>query len=182
MTDKNKPNLNTQQSGVLSEDQQEQGQQPQQQGPLAVVAQYVKDLSFENPHAPATLRPNQPAPNMDINIGLNMEQVNEQGIYEVIMHAEARATRPAEDGKAEQVVFVVELDYALLVSAENVPERQRHPVLMIEVPKLGFPFVRQILADVTSQGGYPPVLINPIDFEGMYIQQYQQQQEQATKQ
>lgn len=151
-------------------------QQEAQQNPLTVVAQYVKDLSFENPHAPDTLRPNQPTPNMDINIGLNMEKKDDNGTYEVIMHVDARAVRPAENGGADQIVFVIELDYAVLVNVGKVPERQHHPMLMIEVPKLAFPFARQILADITSQGGYPPVLLNPVDFEGMYIQQYQEQQ------
>lgn len=143
-------------------------------GPLSVLAQYVKDLSFENPHAPDTLRPGQNAPEMDINVGLSMQQMQGSEVYEVMMHVEARAIRKVEN--TEQVVFVVELDYAVLVDASGVPERQRHPVLMIEVPKLGFPFARQILADLTSQGGYPPVLLNPVDFEGLYIQQYQAQQ------
>lgn len=151
-------------------------EQEAKQGPMTVYAQYVKDLSFENPHAPETLRPNQPAPDMNINVGLSVnEKDKNNGIYEVLMHVEARATR-GEEGQPAQVVFVVELDYAVLVGLEGVPERQRHPVLMIEVPKLGFPFARQILADVTSQGGYPPVLLNPVDFEGLYIQQYQEQQ------
>jgi preprotein translocase subunit SecB len=155
-------------------------EQGMKNGPLSVLAQYVKDLSFENPHAPDTLRPGQEAPEMDINVGLTMQQMPGSEIYEVMMHVEARATRKDEGN--EQVVFVVELDYAVLVDAAGVPERQRHPILMIEVPKLGFPFARQILADLTAQGGYPPVLLNPVDFEGLYIQQYQaqQQQEQAA--
>ena len=154
-----------------------------QQGPMSILAQYVKDLSFENPHAPDTLRPNQPTPDMNINVGLSVNKISEEdSVYEVLMHVEARATRKIE-GQAEQVVFVVELEYAVLAGVDKVPERQHHPVLMIEVPKLAFPFARQILADTTSQGGYPPVLLNPVDFEGLYIQQYQDQQnkEKAAK-
>lgn len=154
---------------------QEQGMH---NGPITILAQYVKDLSFENPHAPDTLRPGQEAPEMDINVGLSMKQMQGAEVFEVMMHVEARAMRNVDN--AQQVVFVVELDYAVLVDAANVPERQRHPILMIEVPKLGFPFARQILSDLTAQGGYPPVLLNPVDFEGLYIQQYQEQQTSET--
>lgn len=154
-------------------------EQPQpaqlQAAPLVIHAQYIKDLSFENPHAPDSLKPGQDTPQMGVNVGLSLEKVENPNVYEVTMHIEARATR------GKQVVFIAELAYAVLASVNGLSEKQHHPLLMIEAPKLAFPFARQILASVTSQGGFPPVMLGPVDFEGLYIQQYHQMQQQAQQ-
>ncbi len=139
--------------------------------PLTVHAQYIKDLSLENPRAPQSLMPGQPVPAMNVNVTLDARKIDpvrpEATAYEVILHIEAQATREKD------VVFIVELDYGVVASVGNVvPEQHHHPLLMIEVPKLSFPFARQILAEVTSQAGFPPLLLNPVDFEGMYRDQY----------
>ncbi len=155
-----------------------EAQAQQNAAPMIVHAQYIKDMSFENPHAPDSLKPGQDAPQIGVNVGLRMEKIDDEGVYEVTLHIDARATRGA------QVVFLAELDYAVVASVNPaLPEKQHHPLLMIEAPKLAFPFARQVLAEITSQGGYPPVLLNPVDFEGLYIQQYQaqKQQQQAKK-
>ena len=153
------------------ENTNEQAQEPQtQEGPMVVHAQYIKDLSFENPNAIDNLRPGLEAPQMDVNVGLHMKKIDDKDVYEVTLHIEAKAMR------GDQVIFIAEIDYAVIASVGNVPEQQHHPLLMIEAPKLAFPFARQILAEVTSQGGYPPVLLNPVDFEGLYIQQHQENQ------
>ncbi len=139
--------------------------------PLTIHAQYIKDLSFENPRAPQSLMPGLAMPGMDVNVTLDARKVDairpESTSYEVILHIEAKATRE------KNAIFIVELDYAVVASVANeVPEQHHHPLLMIEAPKLAFPFARQILSDLTSQAGFPPLLLNPVDFEGMYRDQY----------
>lgn len=149
--------------------------------PLTIHAQYIKDFSFENPHAPQSLLPGQAIPAMDVSVTLDAKKVpdekNQNTVYEIILHIEAKATR------GTQVVFLTHLDYATVASVnKEVPERHHHPLLMVEVPKLAFPFARQVLADVTSQAGYPPLLLNPVDFEGMYRDQFLAQAKTANKQ
>lgn len=147
--------------------------------PLIVHAQYIKDFSFENPNAPESLMPGQEMPGTTVNVTLDSrklaQNVGDNHSYEVLLHIEASATR------GEQVVFLTELDYAVICSVhKDVPEQHHHPLLMIEAPKLAFPFARQILAEMSSQAGYPPLLLNPVDFEGMYRQQYLAQQQAAA--
>lgn len=139
--------------------------------PLSIHAQYIKDLSFENPNTPQSLMPGQSIPGTTVNVTMDAKKLdpmqNGNIAYEVLLHIEATATR------GEKVVFIVELDYAVVCSvAKDVPDQHHHPLLMIEVPKLAFPFARQVLAEITSQAGYPPLLLNPVDFEGMYREQY----------
>ncbi len=140
---------------------------------VVVHAQYVKDISFENPNAPKTLKANQARPQMDININLDakpLEDENIQGLYEVAIMMTATAKND------EMTFFVAEITYGILASLNEVPESQHHPILLIEVPKLGFPYVRQILSSLTAQGGYPPLLVNPVDFESMYMEQFGKEQ------
>lgn len=140
--------------------------------PLTVLSQYVKDQSFENPHAPATFQGGKTAPEIQVNVNMEMNKIDEdQRIYEVTLRVASTATR---EGRTD---FIAEITYAILTQiGEGVPEAQYHPLLLIEVPKLGFPFVRQILANMVQMGGYPPLLLNPVDFEGLYRQQYAQAQ------
>lgn len=150
--------------------------------PLTVHAQYIRDLSFENPAAPQSLLPGQAIPAMEVNVTLDAKKIDEPKSinnvpYEVTLHIEAVAKR---DGKT---VFLIELDYAVVASiGKDVPEQHHHPILMIEVPKLAFPFARQILGEVTSQAGFPPLLLNPVDFEAMYRDQYLAQVKSANQQ
>ena len=141
--------------------------------PLTVHAQYVKDFSFENPHAPATLRSDKKdggAPEMQVNVNLRNARLDDAGLYEVVLGIEAQAKR------GDTVLFMAELQYGVVCSvAKSIPEQHVHPLLMIEAPKLAFPFARQILCDAVIQGGYPPLMLNPVDFEGLYIQQYQKE-------
>ncbi len=137
--------------------------------PVMIHAQYVKDISFENPNAPRSLRGGQDAPKMDININLDVRNVEDpqiKSLYEVVLTLSARAERQ------DYTVFIAELQYAVTVSLPNVPEQQHHPLLLIEVPKAAFPFARKILADLTQDGGYPPLLVGPIDFYGMYMSRF----------
>jgi preprotein translocase subunit SecB len=127
---------------------------------MRVLAQYIKDLSFESPHAPDSLRgPVQPQ--IDLGIELNA-QGREDGLYEVELKLTARATRET------QTVFHVELVYAGLFQISGVPATELEPILMIECPRYLFPFARRTIADVTSEGGFPPFMLEPIDFGGVY--------------
>lgn len=146
--------------------------------PLKVHAQYIKDFSFENPNAPASLRgeDNNAAPQMEVNVNLDGNPLKDKGFFEVVLSVKAKATR------GDQTLFIAELQYGVVCSVgENVPEQHVHPLIMIEVPKMAFPFARQILCDAVMGGGFPPLMLNPVDFEGLYVKQYQQEQANAQK-
>jgi preprotein translocase subunit SecB len=147
-----------------------QGEQPQ----LNVLAQYTKDFSFENPNAPQSLAPGQQP---SINIQIN---VNATPLAETDVEVELKL-----DGKAEsngQLLFAFELVYAGVFRIQNVPQENVHPLVMIECPRLLFPFAREIIAAAVRNGGYPPLMIDPVDFVGLYKQkmgEVQPQQPQA---
>ena len=134
------------------------------QGPaLNVLVQYVKDLSFENPNAPNSLAPQQTAPQIEINVNVGAQPLSASE-FEVELKLEAKGQLD------ETVLFGVELLYAGVFRIENVPEEHLHPFVLIECPRLLFPFARQILADATRNGGFPPLMIDPIDFAQMFSQ------------
>lgn len=128
---------------------------------LRILAQYTKDASFENPSAPDSLRADQAPPSIGINIEIG-RQMMEDDIAEVVLMLSARAER---DGKA---VFLCELEFAGLFGFHGVPEEHILPMMMIECPRLLFPFARQIMAEMTQNGGYPPILLEPPDFAAMF--------------
>jgi preprotein translocase subunit SecB len=130
---------------------------------LGVIAQYVKDLSFENPGAPATLQPRAKPPALNISIGVSPRQLSATD-HEVELKIEARAV----DG--ETVLFAIELVYAGAFRLTNVQPQDVQPITMVECARLLFPFARQILADASRNGGFPPLLLDPIDFVGLYRQ------------
>jgi preprotein translocase subunit SecB len=131
---------------------------------FSVVAQYVKDFSFENPNAPRTLGPQQAGLNLQVNV--NGRQIAPTD-YEVDLLLEGGA------GEGPSVVFKFELHYAGVFRIENVPAEQVQPLAMIEGPRLLFPFARQIIADAVRNGGYPPLYVDPIDFHRLYLQRLQ---------
>ena len=136
-----------------------EGQPPQ----LNVLAQYIKDFSFENPNAPQALQPGQQQPSISIQINVNAKPLAETDV-EVELKL---------DGKAESsgtVLFAFELLYAGLFRIQNVPQENVHPLVMIECPRLLFPFAREIIAAAVRNGGLPPLLIDPVDFAGLYRQ------------
>lgn len=145
---------------------------PDGQFPITVNAQYIKDLSFENPNAPNSLVNTGKAPDVDVNINVEAKKLSDTG-FEVVLKINASAKTE------ESAAFVVELSYACIMTLNGVPEDQVQPVLMIEGPRLLFPFARQIVADATRDGGFPPLLINPIDFVAMYQQNSAAAQETA---
>jgi preprotein translocase subunit SecB len=137
---------------------------PQQNMPsLQCLAQYTKDFSFENPNAPRSLQPQQQPPNISIQVNVNAKPI-QQGDIEVELLIEGKA------GEAPNLIFAFELVYGGIFRLSNIPQENVHPVIMIECPRLLFPFGRQIIADAVRQGGFPPLYIDPIDFAGLYQQ------------
>lgn len=146
------------------------GQQPASQPSLRVLGQYVKDLSFENPGHP----PVQTQPNIDLGIDVGAApHADGNGLFEVSLKLSAKAS------SGDTVLFISELDYAGLFQLQNVPENQVEPMLLIECPRLLFPFARRIIAEITREGGFPPLLIDPVDFVALYQQQYRRAAERA---
>ena len=139
---------------------------------VGVIAQYVKDLSFENPNAPAVYQW-QSQPQMDVQFNIGTQSVAD-GIYEVALKVEITAKAP------EGVAFNMELLYAGLFALRNIPEEQLQPFLLAEAPRILFPFARRVIADAVIDGGFPPLLLDPIDFGGLYMQSAAQQQAEAT--
>ncbi len=130
---------------------------------LGVIAQYVKDLSFENPGAPGTLRPREKPPTINVSIGVQNQQLGPTDV-EVELKIDARAT----DG--QDVLFAVELVYAGAFRLTNIPAQDIEPITLIECPRLLFPFARQVLAEASRNGGFPPLLLDPVDFVSLYRQ------------
>ena len=130
---------------------------------LNVLAQYIKDFSFENPHAPRSLTPQSQGPNINIQVNVNARQLTESE-FEVSLSLEGSA----ETG--ESTLFKFELEYGAVMRLRNIPVNEFQPVVMIECPRLLFPFARQIVADAVRNGGFPPLFIDPIDFAALYRQ------------
>jgi len=144
---------------------------PPEAGPppqLNVLAQYTKDLSFENPNAPASLAPQaqQPQINIQINVGANNLAETE---YEVSLSIEGKAEA------AGKLMFSFELVYAGVFRIVNVPKENLHPLVMIECPRLLFPFAREIIATSVRDGGFPPLMLDPVDFVSLYRQNMERQ-------
>lgn len=136
--------------------------------PINIVAQYIRDLSFENPNAPDSLRSGK-APEMDINIGMDARKIPDDtmpNLYEVVLNLRAVAVRDSEP------MFIAELQYGVTVMLNGVPEENHHPILLIEIPRLVFPYARQIISDLTMHGGYPPLMLNPVDFQSLYMERF----------
>jgi preprotein translocase subunit SecB len=142
----------------------ENSNQPQ----VSILAQYIKDLSVENPSAPQVYSwQAQPSLDVQFNIGVNSAPEN---VHEVVLKIEISAK--SENG----VHFVIDLSYAGLFGLRNVPDDALQPFLLIEAPRTIFPFARQIIAEAVSSTGFPPLLLDPIDFTGAYMAQLQAQQ------
>jgi len=135
---------------------------------IGMISQYVKDLSFENPNAPAVYQW-QSSPQMDVQFNIGAEGVGEN-LFEVTLKIDVTAKN--EEGTG----FVVELKYAGLFGVRNIPEDQLQPFFLAEAPRILFPFARRVVADAVRDGGFPPFLLEPIDFHGLFQQQLQAQQ------
>ncbi len=140
---------------------------------LNILGQYIKDLSFENPNAPRSLQPNQQAPAINIQINVNAKPISETDV-EVELKLEGRAEHQGN------FMFGFDLVYAGVFRLLNVPKESTHPIIMIECPRLLFPFAREILASVTRNGGFPPLMIDPVDFVALYRQKMAERQAQPA--
>ncbi len=136
---------------------------------LNALVQYTKDLSFENPNAPRSLAPQEQGPNISIQVNVNARQLADTD-FEVSLILEGQA------GEGQNVLFKFELEYAGVFRIRNVPPQSLPLVVMIECPRLLFPFTRQIIAEAVRGGGFPPLYIDPIDFAALYQQRLAQGQ------
>jgi len=127
---------------------------PQQ---LILNVQYIKDLSFENPRAPQSLIQQATQPSVDINVDVKAQNLGPD-VFEVILTINATAR------SQEETVFLVELAYGTVVTVKNTPQEMLAPLILVETPRIVFPFARAIIANATRDGGFPPLMINPIDF------------------
>jgi preprotein translocase subunit SecB len=132
-------------------------QQPQ----VSIVGQYIKDLSFEAPEAHRFFRGPGSNPNLQLNFNVQVNKL-EENLYEVALSLEGEAKSD------EGVLYKLELVYAGALMVRNVPQEAYQPILFVEAPTLLFPFARRIAADLTREGGFPPLLLDPIDFGGLY--------------
>lgn len=134
-----------------------QNSQPQ----LTVVGQYVKDFSFENPNAPRSMMPSGQQPQIGIQIKVDAQPLADTDV-EVAIKIEGKA----ETGGA--LIFAFDLTYAGVFRIRNVPQESMNALVLIECPRLLFPFAREIIATTVRQGGFPPLLLDPVDFVGLY--------------
>lgn len=145
----------------------------QQQGPsIRVLSQYIKDLSFENPGATVQDQPNI---ELGIDVGATPKNGNEN-VYEVTLKLQARA------GTQETALFLIEMDYAGLFQVQGFAQADIEPILLIECPRILFPFARRIIADISAEGGFPPLRIDPVDFGTLYNTQKQRAAQAAAAQ
>lgn len=142
---------------------------------LGVLTQYIKDLSFESPGAPQSLQGRDQAPQININVNVNANPISETE-YDVTLALNAKA----ESGK--EVLFNIELLYGGVFHINGFPQEHMLPILFIECPRLLFPFARQIIADASRNGGFPPLMLDPIDFAQMFQQKMAEEQAKAKVQ
>ena len=146
-----------------------------QSGPqLQTLAQFIKDLSFEIPEGAEALRRNNEGANLTVNVNVEAAQKAEE-VYQVSLQLEAKA------GSEEHVIYNLEMEYAGLFALKDVPEKMIQPALYIDCAALLFPFARRIIADLTRESNFPPLMLDPIDFGGLFRQKIEQaraQQEQ----
>jgi len=140
------------------------------QVPLTVKAQYIKDFSFENPRAPASFQTMQGPPAIEVTVNVGAQHLSEQD-YEVTLAISVAAKMQNEP------LFMIELSYCGVVTLGQVPAEHMRPLLLIEAPRLLFPFARNVVADATREGGFPPLLLQPIDFVELYRREVAQQQQ-----
>jgi preprotein translocase subunit SecB len=139
------------------------GMAPERPAQLNVLAQYIKDFSFENPNAPRSLQPTQQQPAINIQINVNAKPLADSD-FEIELKLEGKADTSGT------VLFSFDLVYAGVFRLSNLPQENVQPVLLIECPRMLFPFAREIVATAVRNGGFPPLLIDPIDFVGLYRQ------------
>lgn len=130
---------------------------------IGILLQYIKDLSFENPSAPNSLTKSNSAPDIQVNVEVEARPL-ENDSYEIALHITANGKNGTSN------LFIVDLTYAAVCRILNVPKESLQPILLVECPRLIFPFARRVLSDATRDGGFPPLMLNPIDFLALYKQ------------
>jgi preprotein translocase subunit SecB len=155
----------------MADDTSAQNAQPS----LNLMGQYIRDLSFESPGAPGSIMLGSGSPTFQVGINVGVKKQAEE-VYAVEITLNAKADRD------NAVLFNVELVYGGVYRVRNVPEARLGEVLMIECPRLIFPFARQVLASVTQQGGFPPLMMEPVDFTQVYLQNLKALQDQQAQQ
>ena len=155
----------------MAEEQAAQPVQPQ----MRVLGQYVRDMSFENIVAQKGASP-EVQPDVQVQVNLDAKKRSQDNQYEVA--SKLNITSKAKEG--ETVLFVLEVDYVGLFHIENVPEEQLHPFLLIECPRMIFPFLRRVVSDITRDGGFPPLNLENIDFISLYRNEIARRQNQAA--
>ena len=141
---------------------------PEQSPPLQVhvAAQYIKDFSFENPNVDRLLDGPGDNPNLKLEVNVDANKMGDE-LYESAIHFKALATNK------EGTIYEIELVYAGLFRVKNIPKDALEPFLLINAPSLIFPFVRRLVADISREGGFPPLLLDPVDFGSLYVQRQQ---------
>lgn len=139
------------------------GAGPEDGPQIAMITQYIKDLSVESPNSPTVFQW-QVQPQVDVQFNINVNNVSDE-VHEVVL--KVNVTAKSDNGTH----FVVDLSYAGLLGLRNLPEDSVGPFLLIEAPRLLFPFARQIIADSVQHTGFPPLLLEPIDFNAVFLQQ-----------
>ncbi len=145
--------------------------------PLTLNIQFTKDLSFEVPHGASIFATLQEPPQISVAIDTNANRLNDEGAYEVSLKIKVDAVEPLQknqEEKSNRTVFITELIYCAVVTLQNPPEELIEPILLVEVPRLIFPYARNIICDVTRDGGFPPVVLQPIDFVSLWQSKQQQ--------
>lgn len=138
-----------------------------------VVAQYIKDLSFENPNIEKIIKDPGDQPNLQLSINVGAKGIG-PSLYESAIDFNAHATNKHGE------IYRLELVYAGLFRIENIPEKALEPFLLVNCPSILFPFVRRLAADLTREGGFPPLLLDPFDFASLYLRRQQELQQQAA--
>ncbi len=137
--------------------------------PITIHTQYIKDLSFENPNAPESVALQQ-QPKINIDVDVEARTTQDQKLHEVTVKINVKAD------VADKVAFIAELQYGAVVTL-NVADEHRLPVLLIEVPRMLFPYVRKIISDLTADGGFPPLMMQQIDFADLFRKKFSKQME-----
>ncbi len=155
------------------------GAAPKEQAPqvkMQILTQFVRDLSFENVLAQKGIG-GEVQPDVTVNVNMDAKKRSAENQYEVII----KSTIQSKNKGTEDMLFMLELEYAGVFQVDNVPEDQLHPFLMIECPRMLFPFFRRIVSDVTRDGGFPPLNLENIDFVGIYRQEIMRRQAEMAK-
>jgi preprotein translocase subunit SecB len=156
--------------------EQQNGATEQQTPPVVaqVVGQFIRDLSFENPNVHKLLEGPGENPNLKLEVNVNAERMQPE-LFQSAIEFKAHATN--KDG----TIYIMECVYGGLFKLQNIPENALEPFLLINCPTILFPFLRRLVADITREGGFPPLLLDPIDFGGLYVRRQQELANQQGK-